>query len=52
MECLKDATNERGLGLTHKHYTKLEKLTWDKHASLFETFVNYGSSITLAVGQK
>ncbi len=30
-----------GLGLTQKHYTRLELLARDKHASLLRTLVNY-----------
>jgi len=29
-------------GVTHNHYTRLEKLARDKHSSLLRTFVNYG----------
>ncbi len=29
-------------GLTHKHYTRLERLNRNKHSSLLRTFVNYG----------
>jgi hypothetical protein len=28
-------------GLTHKHWTRLEKIASDKHSSLLRTFVNY-----------
>jgi hypothetical protein len=28
-------------GLTHKHYTRLEKLARDKNSSLFQKSVNY-----------
>ncbi len=30
-----------GSGLTHKHYTSLEKLAKDKDSRLLQTFVNY-----------
>ncbi len=28
--------------LTHKHFTRLERLARDKHSTLLSTFVNYG----------
>jgi hypothetical protein len=30
-----------GSGLTKKHYTRLERLAWDKHFSLFSLFASY-----------
>jgi hypothetical protein len=30
-----------GSGLTHEHWTRLERPVKDKHSSLFQTFVNY-----------
>ncbi len=29
-------------GFTHRHYTRLEKLSVDKHISLLQAFLNYG----------
>jgi hypothetical protein len=39
-----------GSGLTHKHYTRLEKLARDKRSRLLQKFKNYGQKrfITLA----
>jgi hypothetical protein len=36
------STKEKAPGLTHKHVTRLERLTRDKHSSLLRKFVNYG----------
>jgi hypothetical protein len=32
-------------GLTHKHYTRLEKLARDKHSSLLRKSVNYRQTV-------
>jgi hypothetical protein len=31
-----------GSGLTRKHYTRLERLAWEKHSSLLDPYVSYG----------
>jgi hypothetical protein len=39
-----------GSGLTHKHYTRLELLTRDKHTFLLLSFVNYGHKKPYNIG--
>jgi hypothetical protein len=36
--------------LTHKHWTRLERLGRDKHASLLRTFTNYGRKKCCKIG--
>jgi hypothetical protein len=36
------------VGLTHKHWTRLERLDRDKHTSLLEISVNYARKIFVA----
>ncbi len=38
------------LGLIHNHQTRLEMPARDKHSSLIQTFVNYGSKKTYSMG--
>jgi hypothetical protein len=49
---LKCSTPRKVPGLTHKHYTQLERLVRDKHSSLFPTFVNYGYKKFCKVGPR
>jgi len=34
--------SEAPLGLTHKHWSSLEKLAREKHSSLLQQFIDYG----------
>ncbi len=38
------------LSIAHKHETKLERLSLDKHSSLLRTFVNYEIKIFITLG--
>ncbi len=39
-----------GSGLTHKHWTRLERLFRDEHSSSLITFVNYGRKFFITLG--
>ncbi len=34
----------------YKHYTKMERLPWDKHSSAIQTFVSYGKTQFYNIG--
>ncbi len=44
------STPEKAPGLTHKHYTRPERLAGDKHFSSLLTFVNYGCKKLYNIG--
>jgi len=48
---LRCSTLWKAPGLIHKHFTMLERLARDKHASLLRKSVNYGSKSCIELSQ-